>query len=67
MQARPSIFQAGNFTGWGSEGIKILHVPQCDLETTSLKDCKVVDPSADRVLVVKAKAGDSRASAIVFD
>ena len=23
MQARPCIFQPGNFTGWGSEGVKI--------------------------------------------
>ena len=67
LQARPSIFRAGNFTGWVSEGVKILHVLQCDLETTSLKDCKVLDPSADRVLVVKANAGNSKASATVFD
>ena len=24
LQARPSIFQPGNFTGWGSEGVNIL-------------------------------------------
>ena len=24
LQARPRIFQPGNFTGWGSEGVKLI-------------------------------------------
>ena len=66
LQARPSIFRAGNFTGWGSEGLRFFMFLSAILKRLASKT-KVVDPSADRVLVVKAKAGDSKASATVFD